>query len=92
MDRDGLGAWVSSLGDHPHAPAFRDLLAHFDEQASRAEAAMASAGFHLEARIAAEAKHAVVLADANRLARWIIEHPCGADPSEVLNLHDRAVQ
>lgn len=37
----------------------------------------------------AELRAQTAAVDASRLAGWIIAHPHGGDPSEVLTLHDR---
>jgi hypothetical protein len=89
MDRDRMGAWVDSLGPHPHVPYFRQLLAAYDDKAAAAERFKTHVAAQAEARLTAEARLAVVEADANRLAEWIIRHPSPHDPSEVLALHDR---
>ena len=92
MDRDGIGAWVASLGDHSHAPILRLLLADYDRLAGRVDALGAELRAEADARTRAEANHAVALLDADRLARWIIQHPSEHNPAEVLNLHDRATR
>lgn len=92
MDRERIGAWVASLGDHPHAPVLRQLLDHLDEAQGRVADLARAVQTQAEQRMAVEARHAVTLVDANRLARWIINHPSEHDPTEVLTLHDRAAQ
>lgn len=89
MDRDRMGAWVASLGNHPHAPYFQQILGEYDIKASEADVARRNLGFALEGKAAAEREAQVARSDAQRLAEWIIHHPSGTDPSEVLNLHDR---
>jgi hypothetical protein len=91
MDRDRVGAWVASLpGDHPHLPVFRMLLAEFDKvhgfwQMMAREAARLQAEADQHKARANEA-----LADADRLANWIVQHPQG-NPTVVLGLHDRTL-
>lgn len=86
-----MAAWIATMGDDPHAPAFRTLLEHHDAAVGEAERWRSQVGRLAEARLTAEARAAVARVDADRLARWIIEHPTSADPTEVLNLHDRAM-
>lgn len=90
MDRTRTGAWVDSLGDHPHVPLLREILGEYDRMAGRVADLAHAVQTQADLRVLAEGRHATALVDADRLARWIIAHPSEHDPTEVLNLHDRA--
>lgn len=83
-----MGAWVASLGDHPHAPVLRDLLAGYDDALETADMLRRELGAANDRAAAAEGRCREAVADADRLAAWIVAHPSG-DPTEVLTLHDR---
>jgi hypothetical protein len=78
------------LGDHPHAPAVRSILALLDSVAADRDLLRADMAGQVAARHDAELRAARLSEDASRLADWIVRHPSEHDPSEVLSLHDRA--
>ena len=90
MDRARVGAWVASLGDHPHAPLLRDILGGYDQAVEAADVLRRELAAANDRAAVADGRRVAAVEDADRLARWIIAHPVG-DPSEVLTLHDRTV-
>ena len=90
-DRDRISAWVAENSDHPLAPVVRELLTDAERADNRARAAGASAASMGERCALVERKLALAVEDAARLAGWIIAHPTDADPTGILDLHDRSL-
>lgn len=86
MDRDRVGAWIAT---QPHLPVLKELVAGYDSALADAANLRHELGKLADLRASAESRLATAVEDADRLARWIIDHPSG-DPTEVLTLHDRS--